>query len=343
MELTQLGRSGLRVSQLCLGAMTFGREADEADSAAIVDTFLAAGGTFIDTADAYGEPVGRSEEIVGRAVASRRDQVVLATKVNFPTGRGANDKGLSRRHIRAGVEDSLRRLGTEWIDLYQVHNWDPFTPLTETLSTLDDLVREGKVRYIGASNYAGWHLAKALGLSALHGWEPFVALQANYSLIARDLERELLPLCRADGLAVLPYGPLGGGILTGKYAPEVLPDDSRARTAKGVASFGITRGLNERNFDIVEAVRAVAADLGRTPGQVALNWVMQRAGVTSPIIGARTVEQLTSNLGALGWRLENDSLARLEQASAFELGYPYDFHTWTQQAMGATRPAAGSL
>src|SRR5207253_2408346 len=211
----QLGSTGIRVSELCLGTMTFGREADEPTSRKLVDRFLETGGNFVDTADVYAE--GESEEITGRALQGRRDDVVLTTKVRFPTGPGVNDVGASRRHIRMGIEASLRRLGTEWIDLYQIHCWDARTPLEETLSTLDDLVHEGKIRYAGASNYTAWQLAKSLGLAAGRGWDGFVSLQPEYSLITRDIERELLPLCREEGLAVLPWSPLAGGVLTWKY------------------------------------------------------------------------------------------------------------------------------
>ncbi|HEY3097122.1 MAG TPA: aldo/keto reductase, partial [Acidimicrobiia bacterium] len=215
MEYRRLGSTGIRVSELCLGTMTFGKEADEPTSRELVDRFLAAGGNFVDTADVYND--GASEKIVGRALGSRRGNVVLATKVRFPTGPGPDDRGASRRHIRMGIEASLRRLGTEWIDLYQIHCWDASTPIEETVSTLDDLVHEGKIRYAGASNYTAWQLAKSLGLAALRGWQPFVSLQPEYSLITRDIERELLPLCREEGLAVLPWSPLAGGVLTGKY------------------------------------------------------------------------------------------------------------------------------
>jgi aryl-alcohol dehydrogenase-like predicted oxidoreductase len=321
-ELRPLGTTGVRVSELCLGAMTFGREADEATSRRMLDRFLDAGGNFIDTADVYNE--GASEEITGRALGARRDDVVLATKVRFATGPGPNDVGASRRHLRLGVEASLRRLGTDWIDLYQLHCWDERTPLEETLSTLDDLVREGKVRYLGASNYAAWHLAKALGLSALHGWEAFAALQPEYSLITRDIERELLPLCRAEGLAVLPWSPLAGGILTGKYRPgEDLPEGTRGGDADEPITF--TYRLDDRAWRIVDAVGKVAADTGRSPAQVALNWVVSRSGITAPIVGARTLEQLEDNLGAVGWTLEDDQRNALFWASAFPRGYPYDF------------------
>jgi aryl-alcohol dehydrogenase-like predicted oxidoreductase len=327
MELRQLGRTGVRVSELCLGTMTFGREADEATSKAMLDRFLDAGGNFVDTADVYAG--GSSEEITGRALGSRRDRVVLATKVRFPTGEGPNDFGASRVHIRSGVEASLRRLGTDWIDLYQIHCWDPRTPLEETISTLDDLVHAGKVRYVGASNYAGWQLAKALGLAALHGWEPFVSLQPEYSLITRDVERELIPLCDEEGLAVLPWSPLAGGILSGKYQRDAsFPDGTRGGELENPIEF--TYRLDDRAWRVVDAVTKVAGELERSASQVALNWVTNRHGVTSPIIGARTLEQLDDNLGAVGWRLDAEHRRTLGEASAFRLGYPYEFIKYQQ-------------
>lgn len=322
MELRPLGRSGVRVSEFCLGTMTFGNEADEATSRAILDRFLDSGGNFVDTADVYNE--GAAEEILGRALGDRRDRVVVATKVRFPTGRGPNDVGLSRRHIREGVEASLRRLRTDWIDLYQVHCWDERTPLEETVSTLDDLVHEGKVRYVGASNYTAWQLMKALGVAELHGWEPFVSLQPEYSLITRDIERELLPLCRNEGLAVLPWSPLAGGILTGKYhSDEDLPAGTRGGDAEESITF--TYRLDDRAWRVVDEVRKIADEVAKSCAQVALNWVLHQDGVTSPILGARSVEQLDDNLGAAGWRLEADPAMALLWTSAFPRGYPYDF------------------
>jgi aryl-alcohol dehydrogenase-like predicted oxidoreductase len=322
MEQRRFGTTGIRVSELCLGTMTFGNEADEATSKAIVDRFLDAGGNFVDTANVYS--AGLSEEITGRALGSRRDEVVLATKVRFAMGDGPNDVGLSRRSIRKQVEASLRRLGTEWIDLYQVHCWDPRTPLEETLSTLNDLVHEGKVRYIGASNFAGWHLAKALGLSALHDWEPFVSLQPEYSLITRDIERELLPQCKDEGLAVLPWSPLAGGVLSGKYRKDGdFPAGTRGAETENPITF--TYRLDDRAWNIVDAVGKVAAEVGKTPAQVALNWVVNRPGITAPIIGARNLTQLDDNLGAIGWELEKPQRDTLAWASGFRLGYPYEF------------------
>jgi aryl-alcohol dehydrogenase-like predicted oxidoreductase len=321
-ELRQLGGTGISVSELCLGAMTFGREADEATSTRMVDRFLDAGGNFIDTANVYND--GVSEEITGRALAGRREEVVLATKVRFKAGPGPNDVGLSRRHIRRAVENSLRRLGTDWIDLYQVHCWDNRAPLDETLSTLDDLVHEGKVCYLGASNYTAWQLAKSLGIAEGKGWTPFASLQPEYSLITRDIERELLPLCRADNLAVLPWSPLAGGILTGKYHKDAaLPAGTRGGDTEEPITF--TYKLDDRAWAIVEAVRKVATETGKSEAQVALNWITNRPGVTSPIIGARNLDQLDDNLGSVGWELDEEHWKALAWASAFPRGYPYDF------------------
>jgi aryl-alcohol dehydrogenase-like predicted oxidoreductase len=323
MQYTTLGRSGLSVSRLCLGTMTFGREADEAESRAIVERFVAAGGNFVDTADVYGQ--GVSEEITGRAVASRRDEIVLATKVRFEMGDGPNDVGLSRRHVIAGCEASLRRLGTDWIDLYQVHMWDEKTPIEETLSALTDLVRQGKVRYIGVSNFAGWHLLRAELAAERHGYERFVSLQPQYSLIERGLEREIGPAAAALGLGLIPWGPLGQGFLTGKYERSGPPEGTRAADAEADWVEAWERRNVERTWRIVDAVLAVAEAIGRTPSQVALNWLLTRPGVVAPIVGARRVEQLDENLGAVGWRLDLEHVERLDAVSAPQPAHPYDF------------------
>ena len=327
MELRPLGRTGIRVAEACLGAMTFGRETPEDESNAILDRYLDAGGNFIDTANVYNR--GASEEILGRALGARRESIVLATKCRMQMGEGPNLQGASRRVIREQVEASLRRLQTDWIDLYQIHCWDANTPLEETLSTLNDLVHEGKVRYIGASNYTGWQLATALGVSKQHGWEPYISIQPQYSLVTRDIERELFPLAEYAGLGVLPWSPLGGGLLSGKYrAGEAPPEDSRAADTTPSAVLMRMRIQEERNFAVAQAVQDLAADLGKTMAQVALNWVLHRPGVTAPILGARTVAHIDDNLGAIGWKLDADALARLEDASAIEHGYPYDFIDW---------------
>jgi aryl-alcohol dehydrogenase-like predicted oxidoreductase len=327
MELRQLGRTGIRVSEVCLGTMTFGRETPEDESREILDRYLDAGGNFLDTANAYGR--GAAEDILGRALGDRRANVVLATKCRMPMGSDPNERGASRRVIREQVEASLRRLHTDWIDLYQIHCWDKFTPLEETLSTLNDLVREGKVRYVGASNYTGWQLATALGVSREHGWEPYISLQPQYSLVAREIERELLPLADYAGLAILPWSPLGGGLLSGKYQlGSEPPDATRAADSTPSAVLMRQRMQEERNFAVAQGVGDLATELGKSMAQVALNWVLHRPGVTAPILGARTVAQIEDNLGAVGWQLDDASLARLEDASAIPMGYPYDFIDW---------------
>lgn len=322
-----LGRTGLKVSELCLGAMTFGRETDEQTSRQMLDRFAQAGGNFIDTADVYTQ--GVSEEIVGRWLKGvRRDDFVIATKVRFPMGDGPNDLGLSRKHILAGVEASLRRLDTDYLDLYQVHCWDPGTPLEETLSTLNGLVQSGKVRYIGVSNYSGWQLQKAVDLSRQMGWEPFSSLQPLYNLLDRSTEWELLPVARNEGLGVIPWSPLRGGWLSGKYrrGMSAPPGGSRVETAEKEGwSESWSVYDNERTWRVVDTLLAVAEEVGKSPAQVALNWVLQRPGVTAPIIGARTMAHLEDNLGAGGWSLTAGQMARLTEASDPGRPYPYDF------------------
>ena len=323
MEHVTLGRTGLVVSRLCLGTMTFGREADEAASGAMVDRFLDAGGTFVDTADVYGPRT--SEEITGRALKGRRDQVVLATKVRFPMGDGPNDVGLSRRHVIAGCEASLRRLGTDWIDLYQVHMWDRLTPIEETLGALTDLVAQGKVRYIGASNFAGWHLMRAAIASATHGYERLVSLQPQYSLIERRLEYEIGPAAQELGLGLIPWGPLAQGMLSGKYdRASGAARDTRMGAAEPEWVEHWDRRGEDRNWRIVDTVAEIARETGRSSAQVALNWLLSRPGVAAPIVGARRVEQLEDNLGAVGWRLDDAQLARLTEVSEPPPVHPYD-------------------
>jgi aryl-alcohol dehydrogenase-like predicted oxidoreductase len=322
MEYRRLGRSGLMVSELCLGCMTFGRELDEEGSREIVARFLEAGGNFIDTADVYA--MGSSEEIVGRAIREVRDDVVLATKVRFAMGDGPNDAGLSRKHVISGCEASLRRLGTDYVDLYQVHAWDALTPLQETLSALTDLVRAGKVRYIGVSNFTGWQLMKALGLSELNGFERFVCLQPQYSLVERNIEREILPVCREEGLGVIPWSPLGGGFISGKYRRgDGPPQGSRIAGAVGSMEEHWDRRSTERNWRTLDVVGEISSETGKSYAQISLNWLLQQELVTAPIIGARRMEQLEDNLGSSGWRLSEEQVQRLSEASAIEELYPY--------------------
>jgi aryl-alcohol dehydrogenase-like predicted oxidoreductase len=296
MEYVRLGRSGLGVARVCLGTLTFGREADEATSFELLDRYRELGGNFLDTADGYSQ--GASETVVGRWLQARsvRDSVVLATKVYWTMGPGPNDGGLSRLHIQQAVEASLRRLQTDVIDLYQIHQWDPNVPVEETMEALNDLVRQGKVRYVGCSNLTAWQLAKYLRTSERYGWSRFISLQPAYSAINRGIELEILPLCEDEGLGVMVFNPLAGGMLTGKYrrgAP--LPSGTRFDGHEVYRR----RYYTEETFDIVERLAAAAEQRGVSPAQLALAWVMSEPRVTCPIVGARSLEQLNDSLGAL--------------------------------------------
>ncbi len=329
-----MGKTGLKVSELCLGAMTFGRETSEPDSFRMLDRFIDAGGNFIDTADVYTH--GASEEILGRWLKQKqRDDLVIATKVRFNMGDGPNDVGLSRKHILSAVDASLRRLGSEYIDLYQVHCWDEKAPLAETLAALDTLVKSGKVRYLGASNFAGWQLQKAIDLSNRMGWEPFTCLQPQYNLLERGIEWEVAPVCLNEGVGIIPWSPLRGGWLSGKYrrGMQQPPEGTRVKTAeeKGWGE-NWTAYANEHTWSILDVLIAVAEEAGKQPAQVAVNWLLQKPGVTAPIIGARTMQQLESNLGASGWALTPDQFTRLENASQPALPYPYDMISRSQRA-----------
>ena len=322
MEYRRLGGTGLKVAELCLGCMTFGRETDEANARKIIDRYIELGGNFLDTANVYA--AGASEEITGRIIKERRQSLVLATKVRFNANAfmgkpvPPNDIGLSRAHIMAEVERSLRRLQTDYIDLYQVHSWDYETPIEETMRALDDLVRQGKVRYLGASNFMAWQLMKSLWVSDKHNYARFDCLQPQFSLISREIEREILPLCRSEQVGVIPWSPLGGGFLTGKYrSGQKPPEDSRL--AK-VDLWG--RLANERNYRTLEAVEQVAKERGRGVAQIALAWVNQQPGVSSVIYGARTTEQNDENLSAIGLHLEKAELDALDKASALPPEYP---------------------
>ncbi|MDF2718098.1 MAG: aldo/keto reductase [Paenibacillus sp.] len=335
MKTRYMGRTGLRVSELCLGTMTFGGAADERESFSIMDRYAAQGGNFLDTADVYGR--GRSEEIVGAWLKGRRrEDFVVATKVRGAMGDGPNDIGLSRKHIRAAVKDSLNRLGTDYIDLYQVHAWDPATPLEETLGTLNDLVREGLVRYLGASNYRAWQLMKANGISRGRGWETFVCLQPQYSLLCRATEYELLPLCASEGIGVIPWSPLRGGWLSGKFRRDMEkpPENTRVGNSPDLWS----KWNTDTTWAILDTVRDIAEETGKTPAQVSLNWLLARQEMTAPIIGARNVEQLEDNLGATGWALAAEQLDRLNRVSELPISYPYDQAAEQQQQRGRERP-----
>jgi aryl-alcohol dehydrogenase-like predicted oxidoreductase len=338
MEYRNMGGSGVKVSPLCLGTMTFGEAdessfmhlvgADEQTSFRIMDRALDAGVNFFDTADVYGQD-GLSERVIGRWFdqSEKRDDVVLATKFRFRMGQGPNSTGASRRRIVETCEASLRRLQTDRIDLYQIHMQDIDTPEEETLRALDDLVRSGKVLYIGCSNYAAYRLADSQWLSRTHHLERFVTLQAQYSLVTRDLERELVPTCRDFGLGILPWSPLGGGFLTGKYKKG---QGAPAGTRLEKWADRYERFDNDRNWTILDAAEAVAAETSATVAQVSLAWLLAKPQVTSVIFGARTVDQLEDNLKAAELKLTDGQVKVLDEASAFDLGYPYTFLSQVQ-------------
>ncbi|GAB3273059.1 aldo/keto reductase [Sinomonas notoginsengisoli] len=327
MEYRTLGRSGAIVSAFALGTMTFGHEADEATSHAILDDYAAAGGTFIDTADVYTH--GTSEEIVGRWLAAnpeRAEQMVIATKGRFPMGDGPNDHGTSRRHLRTALDASLRRLGVEHIDLYQMHAWDPHTPIEETLRFLDDAVAVGKIGYYGFSNFLGWQLTKAVYEAKAHGWAAPVTLQPQYNLLVRGIESEVVPAALDAGMGLLPWGPLAGGWLSGKYHRDTQPTGATRLgedPQRGMEAWG-PRNARAKTWDIIDAVGSVAETHGVSHAQVALRWVADRPAVTSVILGARTREQLADNLKAADLALGEEEMAKLTKVSEPELeAYPY--------------------
>jgi aryl-alcohol dehydrogenase-like predicted oxidoreductase len=336
MRYRQLGGSGLRVSVLTMGTMTFGGTGGFAsvgstgleDARRQVDRCLDAGVNLIDTANVYSD--GLSEEIVGQVLEGRRDQVLVATKARMPMGDDPNDAGLSRHHLVRECEASLRRLRSDHIDLYQVHEWDGQTPLSETLAALDDLVHAGKVRYVGCSNYAGWQLMKALGVADRLGLTRFCSQQIHYTLQAREAEYELVPIAVDQGLGVLVWSPLAGGLLSGKYR-RGAPDPEQSRLLSGWDEPPVRD--QDKLYDIVDALVEVADGRGASPAQVALAWLLTRPSVTSVIVGARTDAQLADNLGAAELSLTGDELSRLERVSRPPLLYPY----WHQAKTAADR------
>jgi len=328
MEYRTLGRSGCAVSALALGTMTFGNESDEDVSHAQLDRFVEAGGTLIDTADVYTR--GLSEEIIGRWLAKQqaavRGQLVLATKGRFAMGDGRNDLGLSRKHLRDALDASLRRLGVDSVDLYQVHAFDAFTPLDETLRFLDDAVAAGKISYVGLSNYTGWQLQKIVDLADFRGLARPVTLQPQYNLLVREIEWEIVPACESTGLGMLPWSPLGGGWLTGKYTKDARPTGATRlgeNPDRGVEAYD-RRSVQQRTWDVIDAVESIAEARGVSMAQVALAWLVDRPMVTSVILGARTLEQLEDNLGAAGLHLTDEEAERLDAASdPAPADYPY--------------------
>lgn len=302
MEYRRVGQAGLRVSAVGLGANNFGGRTDEDRSLAVIQHALDLGVTTIDTADVYGQ--GRSEEIIGRALQGRRHQAEILTKVRGAMGEGPHDKGLSRKHIVAACEDSLRRLQTDYIDLYQVHSWDPDAPLEETLRALDDLVRDGKVRYVGCSNFAAWQLTWSLWISDRRGYAPFISVQPHYNMFERSVEKELLPACAAFGIGVIPYFPLASGLLTGKYrAGAPIPSGTRF-----AGNERLQQQLTDERLGQVARLEEIARSHGKTIGQLAIAWLLARPEVCTVIAGATRPEQIEENAGAAGWSLDADAL-----------------------------------
>mgnify|MGYP001230949805 CR=1 FL=1 len=332
MRIRPLGRTGLRVSEFCLGTMTFGTEGwgcDERESLALVDRFLDAGGNFVDTADAYSG--GASETICGKAMAGRRTRFVLATKCTMPMGNGPNDRGASRKHIREACDASLRRLGTDYIDLYQIHVEDEWTPLEETVRALDDLVRAGKVLYVGASNFRAYRLMKALALADHHGWARFAALQPQYNLLVRSIEREHFPLALEEGVGLITWSPLAAGMLTGKITRDHRPPESRL-AQRELPLYRLY--FTERSFKIVDVLVACAREAGCTPAQLALAWQLTQPAVSAVIIGVRTRAQLDDNLAAAGVTVPPAVLAQLDEATRPTPEYPGMFIDFIQGWLG---------
>jgi len=341
MQFRQLGGSGFKVPVLSLGTGTFGGgneffkswgASDVAEATRLVDICLEAGMTMFDSADVYSG--GMAEEILGQAIKGRRNQVLISTKGTFRTGAGPNDLGSSRLHLTEAVEASLRRLGTDHIDLYQLHGFDARTPMEEVLGTLDNLVRAGKIRYIGCSNFSGWQLMKALALAEKYGWPRYVAHQAYYSLVGRDYEWELMPLALDQRIGTVIWSPLGWGKLTGKLRRgQALPQTTRLQS-----KLSNDKGppvSNEHVYKVVDALDELARETGKSLPQIALNWLLQRPSVATIIVGARNEEQLRQNLGAVGWNLTPAQVARLDAASAVTPAYPY----WHQRGFPELNPA----
>ena len=315
MEFVNLGKTGLKVSRICLGMMTYGSTQwrrwvlDEEESRPFIQRALELGINFFDTADAYS--LGRSEEILGKAVRdfARREEVVVATKVYFPMGEGSNQRGLSRVHIFNAIDASLRRLGMDYVDLYQIHRWDPETPIEETLEALHDVVKSGKARYIGASSMYAWQFARCLYLADLHGWTRFVSMQNHYNLVYREEEREMIPLCRAEGVGIIPWSPLARGFLAGNRSREEWGSTTRAKTD----DFAQSMYFQDTDFEVVARVVEIAGRRGVSPAQVALAWLLQQPGVTAPIVGASKMNHLEEAIAALEIELSEEEIASLQE------------------------------
>lgn len=340
MEYRQLGGSGLKISALSFGTATFGGggaffsawgKTDVAEASRLIDICLEAGVNLFDTADTYSG--GLSEEVLGKAIAGRRDQLLLSTKATFRMGDGPNELGSSRYHLIRSCEDSLRRLNTDHIDIYTMHGFDALTPVEETLRTLDTLVQSGKVRYIACSNFSGWHLMKSLATAQTYGWTRYVAHQAFYSLVGREYEWELMPLALDQKVGTIVWSPLASGVLSGKIRRnQPAPQGSRVQQ---IGSEG-SRIPDEKVYEIVDALDAIAEETGKSVPQIALNWLLQRPTVASIIVGARNEEQLKHNLGAIGWNLTAEQVTRLDKASEIPTIYPY----WHQRPFAERNPVA---
>ncbi len=342
MEYRKLGRSGIKVPELCFGCGTFGGKneffdawgatEDIAEARKIVDICMEAGLNFFDTADVYS--TGGSEAVLGGAIKHlKREDVLISTKTTFPFGPGPNDQGSGRYHLVQALEGSLKRLGTDYVDVYHLHGFDATTPVEETLYTLDQFVRDGKVRYIACSNFSGWHLMKSLSVSERYGWARYVGHQVYYSLVGRDYEWELMPLAIDQGVGALVWSPLGWGRLTGKIRRETgIPEVSRLNT-KLVLDMG-PQVPDEHLFKVVAAIDEIALETGKTVPQIALNWLLRRPTVSTLIIGARNEQQLRQNLGAVGWSLTPEQIAKLDAASEVPVAYPY----WHQRQFSSINP-----
>jgi aryl-alcohol dehydrogenase (NADP+) len=318
MQHVNLGRTGLRVSRICLGTMTFGLQCDEATSLAILDRAAEGGVTFIDSADAYPlggtlETTGRTEAILGKWLAGKRQNFIVATKAFAPTGPNAWDRGNSRKHLMDAVDASLRRLGTDYIDLYQLHGPDPYTPIDETLRALDDLVTSGKVRYVGCSNFLAYQVARAVGRSEVLGFARFDSVQPRYNLLFREIERELLPMALEEGIGVIPYNPIAGGMLSGKHLEDAGPEEGSRFTLGTAAERYQDRYWQTRMFETVEQLRPLASEAGMSLPQMAVAWVLANPAITSPIVGASRPEQLADTLSATETLLDADLKARLDE------------------------------
>ena len=312
MKYTKLGRTGILVSEMCLGTNTFGEQVDEAESIKIIKSAITAGVNFIDTADSYN--AGKSEEIVGKAIREERNSIILATKIGlWQSGPGINDIGLSRKHIMREVEDSLRRLGTDYIDLYYVHRPDYNTPIDETLRALDDLIHSGKVRYIGCSNYHAWQLCESLWVSDLRNLARFECIETPYNLITRDIEYELLPLCSAKQIGVTVYNPLAAGLLTGKHDPTKPPAEGTRFTTKHVGALYIGRYWLDRNFAAVARLKKIAEEQGQSFPQFSLAWILNNDTITSVLLGVTSLKQLQENLGAMELKLSTEQLSACDE------------------------------